>query len=89
MKKILVLIFGCLVLAGMAFAAPTPCPTGAYTLYLVASFTCTEGNLTFSAFGYSGTGNTWRCDSRRFHYRNTATDGGEGNRGKAVLHGDL
>ncbi len=57
MKKILVLIFGCLVLAGAAFAAPTPCPTGAYTLYLVPSFTCTEGNLTFSAFGYSGTAN--------------------------------
>ena len=57
MKKILLVILGCLVLTGTAFGSSTTCPTGAYTLYLVANFTCTSGNLTFSNFGYSGTAN--------------------------------
>jgi len=57
MKKILFLILGCLILTGTAFGSATTCPTGSYTLYLVASFSCTSGNLTFSAFGYSATAN--------------------------------
>ena len=57
MKKILFLILGCLILTGTAFGSATTCPTGSYTLYLVASFTCTSGNQTFSAFGYSSTAN--------------------------------
>jgi len=40
-----------------AFGSATNCPTGSYTLYLVASFTCTSGNLAFSAFGYSSSAN--------------------------------
>jgi len=55
MKKVLFLILGCLILTGTAFGSMTNCPTGAYTLYLAPSFTCTTGNLTFSAFGYSAT----------------------------------
>lgn len=51
-----------LVLAGVllstsAFASVTTCPTGSYTTYLGAGFTCTSGNLTFSAFGYSSSAN--------------------------------
>jgi hypothetical protein len=59
MKKILFLILGCLVLAGSAFGSATTCltPTAPYTAYLVMGFTCTSGNLTFSAFGYSASGN--------------------------------
>jgi len=44
-------------LSSSAFASGTTCPTGSYTLYLVASFTCTSGNLTFSTFGYSSSAN--------------------------------
>jgi hypothetical protein len=55
MKRILFLIFGCLVLTSMAFAIPMPCPTSTYDTYLVMGFTCTQGNNTFLNFGYSGT----------------------------------
>jgi hypothetical protein len=53
MKKILVLILGCLVLSGMAFAGPSACPTSTYDTYLVAAFSCTQGNLLFSNFDYT------------------------------------
>jgi len=56
-KPLLFFIFAGLLLSTSAFASSTTCPTGAYTLYLAASFTCTSGNLTFSAFGYSATAN--------------------------------
>jgi hypothetical protein len=55
MKKVLFLIFGCLALSSMALAAPGPCPTATYDVYLVANFSCTQGNLTFINFGYSPT----------------------------------
>jgi len=59
MKRILFLILGCLVVACTAFASTTTCPADGspYTAYLGAGFTCTTGNLTFSAFGYSSTAN--------------------------------
>jgi hypothetical protein len=46
-----------LMLASSAFASMTNCPTAAYTAYLGGGFTCTTGNLTFSAFGYSSSAN--------------------------------
>jgi hypothetical protein len=55
MKKRLFVIFGCLAFSSMAFAAPGPCPTATYDVYLVANFSCTQGNLTFMNFGYSPT----------------------------------
>jgi hypothetical protein len=55
MKKLLFLIFGCLALSSMAFAAPGPCPTATYDVYLVANFSCTQGGNTFINFGYNGT----------------------------------
>jgi hypothetical protein len=45
------------VLSSSAFASVTTCPSGSLTLYLAASFTCTSGNLTFSAFGYTSSAN--------------------------------
>lgn len=54
----LMLIFAIgMALASSAFASLTTCPTGPYTLYLVPNFTCTSGDLTFSNFGYTPTGN--------------------------------
>ena len=59
MKKFLILFLGCLILTCTAFAATTTCPAdgSSYTVYLAPGFTCTTGNLTFSAFGYSSTAN--------------------------------
>jgi hypothetical protein len=40
-----------------AFADPVlPCPSGAYSGYLSAGFTCTVGDKTFSDFGYTASG---------------------------------
>src|SRR5258706_3222730 len=55
--SLLFLVLTGLMLSTSAFASPTTCPTGSYTLYLVASFACTSGNVTFSAFGYSSSAN--------------------------------
>jgi hypothetical protein len=44
-------------LAAIAAQAGTTCPTGAYTLYLVANFTCQSDNLIFKNFGYSSSAN--------------------------------
>src|SRR6202163_1091708 len=57
MKKMFLMAMAGLVLTGSAFASLTTCPTGNYTLYLVANFTCTSGNLLFSNFGYSSSAN--------------------------------
>ncbi len=57
MKKVLFLTLGCLALASTAFGSATTCPSGAYTLYLAPSFTCSSGNLTFFAFGYASSAN--------------------------------
>jgi hypothetical protein len=40
------------ILSTSAFASTTNCPTSSYTQYLAPGFTCTSGNLAFSAFGY-------------------------------------
>jgi hypothetical protein len=52
-KKIILVALGCLLFTGTVFGSTTTCPTGAYTAYLVSGFSCTSGNLTFSAFGFS------------------------------------
>jgi hypothetical protein len=46
---------GCVALASAAMAAPTTCPNGSYTQYLVANFTCLSpsGDLLFENFGYA------------------------------------
>jgi hypothetical protein len=56
MKRFL-LVLASLFVASSAFASTTTCPTGLYTLYLVANFSCTSGNLTFSNFGYFASAN--------------------------------
>jgi hypothetical protein len=56
-KSVLFLIFAASMLSTSAFASSTTCPTGSYTSYLGAGFTCTSGNLTFSAFGYTSSAN--------------------------------
>jgi hypothetical protein len=55
--SLLFLILASVLLSSSAFASITTCPTASYTAYLVASFTCTSGNLAFSAFGYSSSAN--------------------------------
>src|SRR5260370_35114636 len=59
MSKFLLLFLACLILVSPVFAGPMQCPAGAYTLYLVANFSCTiNGNLTYTNFaGGNGTGN--------------------------------
>jgi hypothetical protein len=54
---LLFLILTGLMLCTSAFASVTTCPTASYTAYLGAGFTCTSGNLAFSAFGYSSSAN--------------------------------
>ncbi len=55
-KSALFLIFAALMLSTSAFASTTTCPFSNYGAYLGTGFTCTNGNLTFSAFGYTTTG---------------------------------
>ena len=45
------LILACLVPASSAFAGSTTCPTGPYTLYLVANFSCVTNGLLYLNFG--------------------------------------
>lgn len=52
-----ILVVLCCVFAASAFASSTTCPSGDFTLYLVANFSCQTGNLIFSDFTYNGTGN--------------------------------
>jgi hypothetical protein len=54
MNRLWMFILVCVVLSSSAFASTTNCPTGGLTLYLVANFSCTSGNLTFSNFTYAG-----------------------------------
>jgi len=55
--SLLFLVLTGLVLCTSAFASTTTCPTASYTAYLGAGFTCTSGNLAFTAFGYSSSAN--------------------------------
>ena len=57
MKKVLLLLAVSLAVVSSASASATTCPTGNYSLYLAASFTCQSGNLFFSNFGYSSAAN--------------------------------
>jgi len=45
------------IIAPVAMASPTTCPTATLDQYLVPGFTCMSGNLLFSAFGYSASAN--------------------------------
>ena len=57
MKLLLAFLAAALILVPSAMASATTCPTATYNVYLVANFSCVSGNLLFSNFGYSGTGN--------------------------------
>jgi len=52
-----VLFLVCLAFSAPAFASSTTCPSGTFQLYLAPNFSCQSGNLIFSGFTYSGTGN--------------------------------
>jgi len=58
LKKLFLLTFAGLMLSTMAFGSTTTCPFSNYAAYLGSGFTCTSGNLTFSAFGYTTTGSS-------------------------------
>src|SRR6266852_4453582 len=49
-------LLACGFIASSAFATPTTCPTGAYTLYLAPNFNCQVGNKALKHFGYRSTG---------------------------------
>ena len=55
MRKFILCVIG-LALTAPVFASSTTCPTGNFSLYLVANFSCQTGNLIFSDFTYDGTG---------------------------------
>jgi hypothetical protein len=56
LNKLLLFLIG-FVVALPAFASSTTCPSGTFALYLVPNFSCQSGNLIFTGFTYSGTGN--------------------------------
>jgi hypothetical protein len=57
-KSLLFIIFAGLLISASAFASTTNCPIGSYGAYLGSGFTCTNGNLTFSTFGYTTNGSS-------------------------------
>lgn len=78
MKKFLyVLMLGTLCVSA-ALASVTTCPTGAYSLYLGGSFTCTSGNLTFSNFDYTSSASGTAIPATAVSVTPTTTTGDEG-----------
>ena len=56
MKTFALSVLACQLLASLAFATSTTCPTGPLSLYLVSGFSCTTNALTFGQWSYSSSG---------------------------------